>query len=292
MSEVDAKPFFDVKTGENMASGHIDGVEVFRLSFSPESFVENFHKYTPLPQPPESIKAIVRSHLEGNSVQASEEEINAAAVEAVRTVYQAKISHIATRIAENLDSLLLAIMEDAIKAYAMEGTIFLNEQAGKSLNVAPFKDAILKQYWSLIRDLAGIRRGGARQRKGFAWSEDRKAKFYKTVQALPKYGEKPIWQFLLDELVEAEFDAEAIEWLKAVPGLKEVSKGLIDTAIKTWRKYLAHENWNEMKPEDKPRAFEFRHALSSLGYPLDFAHSTLEAYYHQGKSFLKIKPDL
>jgi hypothetical protein len=39
-----------------------------------------------------------------------------------------------------------------------------------------------------------------------------------------------------------------------------------------------------MKPEDKPRAFEFYHALRLLEYPQSSKYKTLETYYYEGKN--------
>jgi hypothetical protein len=290
MNEDGSKPFFDVTTSENMVIGHIDGAEIFRLTFNPQNFIENFFK-SMLSSPPDDLKAWVRSILEQRNIKRSEEEISAetdsVALKIINVIHREKNMHIAEQISENIDRLLIAIMEDAIKAYALESTIELNRQAGKTPPTGQLKEMILKAHWSRIADLAGIKRGGPRKRKGFVWTDEKKVAFYEKVEALPMYRDKPVWQFVLDELIEQEFDAEAITSIKNSPALKGVSEELIDTAIKTWRKYLADENWNEMDPEHKPRAFEFRHALHLLDYPDTFAYSTLETYYYEGKKLSK-----
>jgi len=280
-------PFFDVTTSENLVIGHIDGAEIFRLTFNPQNFVDNFQKSLPLPEAPKDMKAWVRSVIEQGNTERSQEEINAAVEKAVsgiiNIIHVEKTKHIAERIGENLYGILIAVMEDAINAYALESTIELNAQAGKTIDIRQYKKMIQKTHWSRIRDLAGIKQGGARKRKGFVWTKEKKVAFYEKVEALPKYKDKSIWQHLLDALIEQEFDAETITWLRTRPTIKDIPKELFDRAVKTWRKYLADENWNEMKLEDKPRAFEFYHALHLLDYPHSFKYSTLETYYYKGK---------
>lgn len=281
------KGFFDVTTRKDMVIGHIEDVEIFRLTFNPKNFVEQFHRLTPVPEPSAAQKANARATLQRHDPGRSEEEINAAS-EAVastiqKVVFEEKTKHIAERIAENLDQILIAVMEDAIKAYAIESSVELNKQAGRTLPIAKLKDEILKQHWSRIRDLAGIKRGGARERRGFVWTDSKKIAFFEQVEALPKYKDKSIWQFLLGELAEQAFDAETITWLKTHPAVADMPPELFDRAIRAWRKYLLDERWEEIEPEDKPRSFEFRHALGLLGYPDEYALSTLETYYYEGK---------
>jgi len=288
LTEEHIKYFFDVTSDENTVIGHIEGIEIFRLTFNHDNFAENLSKTWPSPKPSESAIANVRSMLKEHDPERSDEEINAWADRfheiMMKVVTEEKAKHIAERISENLDSLLIAVMEDAIKAYGLEGTILLNEQAGKQINISQYKDIILKQHWSRIRDLAGIKQGGARKRKGFVWTNERKIAFYEKVEALPKHKDKPVWQYLLEELIEQEFDADTIAWLRTRPAVKDIPKELFDRAVKTWRKHLADESWNQMKPEDKPRAFEFCHALHLLDYPQSSKYKTLETYYYEGKN--------
>ncbi|MDX6269891.1 MAG: hypothetical protein QOD28_1114 [Acidobacteriota bacterium] len=128
-----------------------------------------------------------------------------------------------------------------------------------------------------------IQQGGARKRKGFAWRKKEKVAFYQKVESLPKKDDKSYMQYALDTLIEQEFDAETISWLKSRPMLKDVSDVLFNEAIKTWRKYLLHENWKEMKAEEKPLAFEYRHVLNLLDYPDKYTFSTLDTHYYIGK---------
>jgi hypothetical protein len=287
VDEKGRRPFFDITLGDNVAIADIEGNEIFRLTFSPESFVENFNKSIPLAEPPSSVRDGMRAYLERQDIERSEEEMEAAVEHAsltvMKVVTEAKHSHIAARISENLHKLLVAVIEDAVKAYALEGTIELNKQSGVSIKISEYKDVILKSHWERIRDLAGIKQGGARERKGFVWTHEKKVAFYKQVESLPKHKGKSIWQFVLEELTEQEFDSETIAWLKSRPFLKSLPEALLDGAIKMWRKYLSDESWDEIKPDEKPRAFDFRQALHLLGYPDEFMYSTLETYYYEGK---------
>ncbi len=211
---------FDITIGENETIAHIDGNEIFRLTFNPQNFTENFYKSVPIPQPGEAIKESVRSMLDQQNIKRSEEEIEAAIQEAskevVKVIHQTKAAHLAARMSENLHGLLVAVIEDAVKAYAIDGTVELNKQAGAAISIGQFKDVILKQHWARIRDLAGIKQGGARKRKGFVWTDDKKIAFYRKVESQHKINNKSIWQYALDILIEQEFDADTIAWSKAV----------------------------------------------------------------------------
>ena len=287
LTEDQIKYLFDVKTSENMVIGHISGNEIFRLTFNPQNFAECSPKTWLVPKSSESARANVRAMLKEHDPERSDEEINEWADKfdsmLMKVMMEAKAKHIAERISENLDSLLITVMEDAIRAYAFEGTIELNAEAGKKIDVRQYKDIILKAYWSRISEKVGLKRGGARERKGFVWTDEKKIAFYENVEALPNYKDKSVWQYLLDELIEAEFDAEAITWLKNNPALKSIPEELINAAIKAWRKYLPDESWDQMKPEDKARAYEFRQALHLLQYPAENTYATLETYYYEGK---------
>lgn len=130
----------------------------------------------------------------------------------------------------------------------------------------------------------GIKRGGLRERKGFSWTDEKKVAYFEAVESLPKTKGRSYWQFALDELIEHEFDAETVGWLKNNPAFKGLPESLFNKAVKAWRKYLERESWDEMKREEGPRAFELRHALYRLGYPDTFTFSTLETHYYVGKN--------
>ena len=128
------------------------------------------------------------------------------------------------------------------------------------------------------------------------WDEEKKAAFYKAVESLPKVkpkdrnGEKAeisFWSYALDRLIEDEFDSLTTSQLKKHKGFTDIPESLFNKAVKTWRRYLPDENWKEMKKEDKPRAFEFLHALHRLGYPDEFTYSSLDTYYSRGKKIHK-----
>jgi hypothetical protein len=133
----------------------------------------------------------------------------------------------------------------------------------------------------------GVKRGGLRERKGFSWTDDKKVAYFEAVESLPKTKGRSYWQFALDELIEHEFDAETVGWLRNNPAFKALPATVFGDAVKVWRKYLEMENWNKMKEKERPRAFEFRHALYRLGFPDIFTHSTLKSYYFAGKRMAK-----
>jgi hypothetical protein len=134
-----------------------------------------------------------------------------------------------------------------------------------------------------VKQALRVKQGGARKRKGFVWTKTEKKAFYQKVESLPTKDSKSYWQYALDLLIEQEFDAETVTWLKSRMVLKDASGELFSEAVKTWRKYLGSEKWGEMLPEEKPRAFEYRHALHLLNYPDEFKFSTLDSYFYVGK---------
>jgi hypothetical protein len=133
----------------------------------------------------------------------------------------------------------------------------------------------------------GIKQGGSRKKKGFSWTHEKKVAYFEAVESLPKTKGRSYWQFALEELIEHGFDAETVGWLKSNPAFKGLPEGLFNKAVKVWRKYLERENWDEMKREESPRAFELRHALYQLGYPDNFAFSTLETHYYVGRKLAR-----
>jgi len=138
-----------------------------------------------------------------------------------------------------------------------------------------------------LRRVLRVKQGGPRKRKGFVWTNESKIAFYQRVNTLPKQNGRSVWQFILETLIHHEFDAETVSWLKTHPALNEIPGTIFNEAVKTWRKYLLDMRWNEMKPCDKPRAFEFRHALHLLGYPEEFTYSTLKTHYLRGKAVVE-----
>jgi hypothetical protein len=272
-------PLFDVKISENLVIGHIDDNEIFRLTFNPQTFFENFHKSVAVRGNDEESKSRMR-HLLGQlnpekAKTVTKTEIETLSFEFNKIVFEEKAGHIAFRISENLRGIIITAMEDAIQAYSLEASILLNEQAGKPISISKYKKILLDKHWSHIRNLAGIKRGGSRIRKGFVWTSEKKYEFYKKVDSLPQYHDKSVWQYLLD--------TETVVWLKTRPFFKGIPENLVDSAVKAWRKYLSNDDWESMEEKDKARAFEFRHALFLLNYPDKFKYSTLETYYYEGK---------
>ena len=169
----------------------------------------------------------------------------------------------------------------------------LHQRLGQHLRESKKKlvEEFLKRHGRVkeLKQELRITRGGPRKRKGFVWTDKEKIAFYQTVASQPKKGNKSYWQYILDELIEQEFNAETIIWLKSHPAFKNIPKRLFEEAVKTWRKYLLHENWKEMKPEEKPRAFEYRQALDWLNYPDKYTFSTLNRYFYAGKKLYEFQ---
>ncbi len=139
-------------------------------------------------------------------------------------------------------------------------------------------------------------RGGAHNIKEFAFKDEQKLKFYNAVKNLPKVTLKKregvkteisFWDYALGKLIEDEFDSLTISQLRKHSVINNISDYPFNKAVKAWRKYLYDENWNEMRKEDTPRAFEFLHALELLDYPKNYTYSSLDTYYYRGKSLQK-----
>src|SRR5438874_1444587 len=119
MSEPEPKTFFDVTTSENTVIAYIDGIETFRLTFNltfnPQIYADNFYKSLPFPAP-DILQAEIQSILKQTSAGRSEEENKKAHDEALHkaaliAVVAEKGKHIAERLSENLDSVLMNVIE-------------------------------------------------------------------------------------------------------------------------------------------------------------------------------------
>lgn len=142
-------------------------------------------------------------------------------------------------------------------------------------------DGILKTEGQIRSSRLGIRRGGKRESKKFQWSDEKSIQFYKAVNTLPKIKNKSVWKFAVEELIEAEFDSDTLRWIKSHPALKDVPDLLFKDAVRRWQKYEEVSVIEDDK--DKPRCFEFRHALYLLNYPDKFAFGTLRNHYFKGQ---------
>lgn len=142
------------------------------------------------------------------------------------------------------------------------------------------KEFIEKPHQETENIILDTARGGSRPRKGFVWKEESKAAFYTQVIDLPKINNKPMWEYAWSELMEKDFSFYIEEHLRNKTPFKKVPKQLFGEAIRTWKKYK--DELIEIKPHEKPRAFEFRHALDLLKYP-EITYSTAKKYFQEGK---------
>lgn len=76
MEESKGRYLFDLTIGKNETAAHIDGNEVFRLTFNPQNFTEKLYKSVPIPKPQEGVKKRLRSILKQHNIKRSEEEID------------------------------------------------------------------------------------------------------------------------------------------------------------------------------------------------------------------------
>lgn len=75
-----------------------------------------------------------------------------------------------------------------------------------------------------VKQALRVKQGGPRKRKGFVWTKTEKKAFYQKVESLPTKNNKSYWQYALDVLIEQEFDAETITWLKKPSGVERCTK--------------------------------------------------------------------
>ncbi len=191
------------------------------------------------------------------------------------------------------------IADQAMKHLIIEKMVLLQQSAYKSKGEKPpsgferkSADNLGKLWRKRTAEKISLTPGGNNRKSEGFWSDERKIDFYQEVENLPKVklksrtGEKPeisFWEYALDKLVEDEFNHLSINSLKKHNALTGIPETLFDEAVKTWRKYLPEENWNKMREDEKPRAFEYHHALLLLGFPVEATYSSLETYYYSGK---------
>lgn len=191
------------------------------------------------------------------------------------------------------------IADQALKHLIIEKMVMLQQSAYKSQGEKPpigferkSADNLSKLWRKRTAEKISLAPGGNNRKSEGFWNEKRMIDFYQTVENLPKVkpksrtGEKPeisFWEYALDKLIEDDFDFHSINLLKTHRNFRGKPTELLDKAIKTWRKYSSEGNWNELRVEEKPRAFEYQHALHLLDFPAEAANSSLETYYYKGK---------
>lgn len=289
---------YNCQIQEDQVIYSLSGAEIFRMVFNSENCTNVF--FDKLKSSPSFLKtsqeqkpriyAAVREVLAEKGQDATDEQIKRIEGEALKILelrlLKESIEQATKQVSKNLPQVVVMIWQKILHVMTFSGANTLRDilqLSEQKFGAEEIKKALFETEWEHLKTLSGISRGGRRARKGFVWTNEKKKAFYKEVESLPEHKGTPIWQFALDELIEQEFDAETIAWLKSRSFLKAIPKELLDSAINTWCKYLPEEAWEEMKPEDKPRAFEFRHALHLLDFPRDFTYSTLESYYYDGK---------
>jgi hypothetical protein len=277
---------------------NLDGAEIFRVIFNAENCTnvffdklkssDSFLRVSSEQRP--RIYAAVKEVLAEKGQDVADEQIKQIEAEALKilelNLLRESIERATKRVRDNLPQVVVMIWQKILHVMTFSGANALRDSlqlSEQKFGAEEIKKALFEPEWERLKILSGISRGGRRERKGFVWTDEKKKAFYKEIESLPDHKGKSLWQFVLDELVEQEFDPETITWLKSRSFLKSIPGELLDNAIRAWRKYLPDEAWSAMKPDDKPRAFEFRHALRLLNFPDEFAHSTLESYYYDGK---------
>lgn len=160
-------------------------------------------------------------------------------------------------------------------------TIESAKQMGTDLNLRQMIERLSKATDKRRKRDAGVIRGGARPRAGFKWNTAKKIAFYKMVTQTPVKNGKTIWEFACGFLIEEGFESETVSWLLTRPGFENVDRGLFNEAVNRWKKYVDRDDI--VDDQDKPRFFEYKQALITLEFPLNFKFSTLDNYFFTGK---------
>lgn len=284
----------------------LEGVEIFRVIFNAENCASVFYdklksndSFLKLsPEQRTRVYAAVKEVLTEDGRSVTDEQIKHHEEEALKLLalrlLKESIELSTKHISNNLPQVVVMIWQKIVHAMIFSGANTLRDilqVPEQKFSAKEIKEALFQPDWDRLKILSGITHGGHRERKGFIWTKDKKVEFYKKVESQPKINAYSIWQYSLDTLIEQEFDVDTITWLKSRPTLKDALPELFDEAVKTWRKYLMHESWDAIKPGEKPRAFEYRHALHLLHYPDKFAYSTLDTHYYTGKKLSDFQSD-
>lgn len=185
--------------------------------------------------------------------------------------------YLVERISKNNSESNLSFIDDRFAQIMNEGEKIQNDLKKNHLN------ACIKRISKQLK----IKKGGARIKSGYRWTNNIKILFYfKVANAKTSF-----WDYALKLLVENEFDVETIRFLMTRKDFKDISPELFNKAVKTWRKYLLNENWEQMPKEEKPRAFQFKQALIDINFPTNYKYSTLQSFYEDGKKLCTLDDD-
>lgn len=226
------------------------------------------------------LRAVFEIDLLINTILSSnEEELTVNLIEKFR---KSVFEYIAENSVEAVRSTEVLLFTEAVAKYAdilsegLDAKRFTTTEEGRYF-VKLFKKAARK----IDSRRLGIKQGGRRKKKGFKWNEIKnKVEFYETVETLPKINGTPMWDYAYEELNEKDFNYKIIDYLRTESVFKQVPSDLFKHAVRTWRKYS--DSFNVPKPDEKPRAFAFYHALRLLGFP-ETPYSSLKKYYGEGK---------
>jgi len=129
---------------------------------------------------------------------------------------------------------------------------------------------------------SGLGPGGWRPRKGFTWSKDNKVAFYEMVTQTPMKNGKSIWEYACKFHIEEGYESDTVQWLLNRPEFGKIDRGLFGEARRKWSRH--DERSDITDDEDKPRFFEYRQALITLGFPDEYKFGTLDNYFRQGRT--------
>lgn len=157
----------------------------------------------------------------------------------------------------------------------------LLDELGMPADKASEKRKVISQPNLPIQNrLLGIKKGGNRRIVDYSWTEESKKEFFVAVLTLPKIKGRSLWEYTALILIESDFDDAIISVLKKRREMTDVPDELFDQAVRVWKKY---ETISEIRREDKPRHFEYLHALHLLSIPANYEFQTLRKHYFAGQ---------
>jgi hypothetical protein len=287
----------ECKQEGNLVVCFLEGVEVFRMMFHAEKYVEVLYKTQDTErvflhltdEQRDQIKEGLQEKSKELGITLTDEEMIAIEPLGLRMIGQKLIrdsfQHSANLLNENLPRVAGMILQRIVPANMLAAANQLRdllEVPEQKRTAKQIKDSLYNPEWEVIKPLAGVKHGGERKRKrsAFTWDKDKAKEFFKAVQALPRISKKPLWDYAAEQLHENDYATEIVTWLQSNPAFIDSPQRLLKDAASVWRTY-AEESKN-VPAESKPLAFAFRHACYKLGY---FAgkYNTLRTRYYEGK---------
>ncbi|MEO5859539.1 MAG: hypothetical protein ABIR33_11390 [Pyrinomonadaceae bacterium] len=125
-----------------------------------------------------------------------------------------------------------------------------------------------------------VRRGGRRPKRQWTWDDDAKRLLYLKAETLKDDRGRCLWKRAYNELVEADFGADAQSRIRNKTELRTAPRSLWKSAINAWQG--SHTSSTNVPKGKSPTSFRLMHAAELLGFKAS-AVSTLAKYSQEGK---------